>query len=137
MDKRNPHNSFLGTGWAFPPRFGRTGQVAMVSDEHDIHESLFILLSTRPGERVMHPLYGCGLRSIVFENVRESMKTEARAMITRAIERCEPRVSIELVSVYMDPARDGVLVIEVMYRVRATNSVHNLVYPFYLANGMD
>jgi phage baseplate assembly protein W len=137
MDKPISYNSFLGTGWAFPPQFGRSGQVAMVSDAHDIHESLFILLSTRPGERVMHPLYGCALRSIVFENVSESLKTEVRAMITRAIERCEPRVTVELVSVYMDPARDGVLVIEVMYRIRATNTVHNLVYPFYLATGMD
>jgi uncharacterized protein len=127
--------SFLGTGWAFPPGFSRGGQVDMVSDERDIHESLLILMATRPGERVMHPRYGCGIQAMVFENVSESVRTEIQAMVLRAIDACEPRVTVELISVHPDPDDDTVLMIEILYRVRATNTVHNLVYPFHVGAG--
>jgi uncharacterized protein len=126
--------SFLGTGWAFPPQFSSAGQVSMVSDETDIGESLRILLWTRPGERVMHPLYGCGIRTVLFENITETLRTEVRAMVTSAIERCEPRVSVELVSVYPDGQDHDILKVEVAYRIKATNAMANMVFPFYLGN---
>lgn len=124
--------NFLGTGWAFPPQFARDGRTLMVSDEQDIRESLLILLSTRPGERIMHPLYGCNLHALVFEHVSESVVTEIRHTIMQAIARCEPRVEVELVAVLPGPDAHGVLPIELAYRVRATNTVHNLVYPFHV-----
>jgi phage baseplate assembly protein W len=127
--------SFLGTGWAFPPQFRRDGGMLMVEDELDIRESLLILLSTRPGERVMRPLYGCNLHALVFEQVSESVATQIRQAVRTAIERCEPRVSVELVSVLPGPDQHGVLPIEIAYRVRATNVVDNLVYPFYVEAG--
>jgi phage baseplate assembly protein W len=127
--------SFLGTGWAFPPQFSRDGRTLMVDDEQDIRESLTILLSTRPGERVMHPLYGCNLHALVFEHVSESVVTEIRQAVHGAIERCEPRVAVELVAVLPGPDEHGVLPLEIVYRIRATNVVANLVYPFYVEAG--
>jgi phage baseplate assembly protein W len=124
--------SFLGSGWAFPPQFHRDGRMLMVEDDRDIRESLAILLSTRPGERVMRPLYGCNLHALVFEQVSENVATEIRQTVRSAIERCEPRVSVELVAVLPGPDEHGVLPIEIVYRVRATNVSHNLVYPFYV-----
>jgi len=124
--------SFLGTGWAFPPQFGRDGGAVMVSSERDIRESLGILLATRPGERIMHPLYGCNLHALVFEHVSESVVTEIRHAILQAIARCEPRVEVERVAVLPGPDADGVLPIEIVYRIRATNTVDNLVYPFHV-----
>lgn len=127
--------SFLGSGWAFPPQFSRDGRTTLVHDERDIRESLGILLSTRPGERIMHPLYGCNLHALVFEHVSESVVTEIRQTILQAVARCEPRVEIELVAVLPGPDEHGVLPIEIVYRVRATNTVHNLVYPFHVEAG--
>ena len=127
--------SFLGTGWAFPPRFGRDGRTGMVDAEDDIRESLAILLSTRPGERVMHPLYGCALHALVFEHVSETVVTEIRHTVAEAIARGEPRVVVERVAVLPGPDEDGVLPIEIVYRVRATNTVDNLVYPFRVDAG--
>lgn len=124
--------SFLGTGWAFPPSFSRAGGTAMVDDDADIRESLLILLSTRPGERVMRPLYGCDLNALVFEQVSETVVGRIRDAITGAVERCEPRVQVVLVSVLPGPSLEGILPIELVYRVRATNTMHNLVYPFYV-----
>lgn len=129
--------SFLGTGWCFPPQFGRSGGTVMVSNEEDIRESLLILLSTRPGERVMHPTYGCGLQTLVFENISESLKTKVKEMVARAIAQFETRVSVELINVLTDALGDALLKIEIGYRVNATNSVHNMVFPFYIDNGLD
>lgn len=128
--------AFLGTGWAFPPQFSR-GRIGMVSDERDIHQSLLILLSTRPGERVMHPLYGCAIQSMTFENISDSTNTEIEVMVADAIQRCEARVSVELVAVYADALDAARLNIEVTYQVNATNSAHNLVFPFYIAGATD
>ena len=67
---------FLGRGWAFPVSFGNQGRnVAMAESEEDIRQSLSILFSTRPGERIMVPDYGCNLQDYLFETVDET--TEA------------------------------------------------------------
>ena len=126
---------FLGTGWAFPPQFSRAGGTGMVRDDQDIRESLSILLATRPGERVMHPQYGCNLHALVFEHVSETVVAEIRHMVRLAITRCEPRVEVEEVNVLPGPDEHGVLPIDIVYRVRETNTVANLVYPFYVEAG--
>ena len=135
MDSSGKPGSFLGTGWSFPPQFSRAGQTVMVSDERDIRDSLLILLSTRPGERVMHPLFGCGLHSLVFETVGESERTALRALVARAIASFEPRVAVDLIAVLADSDDAALLHVEIGYRVLATNSAQNLVFPLYLENG--
>lgn len=131
-DARNA--SFLGTGWGFPPEFHpRAGGVRMVSAEDDLREALQILLSTAPGERVMHPAYGCGLRRMVFETLNEGTQAEIRDLVERAVLFFEPRIT--LLNVSIDAARldDGRLDIRLDYVIRATNSRSNMVYPFYMA----
>lgn len=134
----DPGVLFLGSGWAFPPRFRHDGVLGMASDEQDIRESLQILLSTTPGERVMHPTFGCGLRALVFESVDENLKTRIRDTIVRAVARFEQRVELDLVAVHdRELHAEGLLKIELNYRIRATNAAGNLVFPFYLGNGQD
>ncbi len=54
--------TFLGTGWGFPPTFGKNNKsVKMVSDEADINSSLKILLSNELGELIMQPNDACDL----------------------------------------------------------------------------
>ena len=127
-----PDQSFLGTGWAFPPRFEREGRSALVANEPDIRESLFILLSTVPGERVMHPTFGCGLHALVFESVTENMVTRVKDMVARAILYFEPRITLERLEIDSGEMLEGLLKIGIDYRVRATNSRYNMVYPFYI-----
>ncbi len=133
VDKR-----FLGTGWSFPPEFHKRGGelgVKLVSEEEDICESLRILLSTSPGERIMHPGYGCGLRDLVFDNITESAVTQIRDTIERAVLFFEPRIELESVDVNTDEVLEGVLRLQLKYRVRRTNTRGNIVYPFYLLEG--
>jgi phage baseplate assembly protein W len=129
---------FLGVGWAFPPEFHRrvdTLEVKMVAEEEDIRESLTILLSTSPGERVMQPSYGCGLQAKVFEIINESAITEIRDIIERAVLFFEPRISLEEIDVNTEDALDGRLKIQLNYKVRKTNTRSNIVYPFYFLEG--
>jgi uncharacterized protein len=121
---------FLGRGWSFPPRFGADG-LTMVSAEDDIRESLLILLSTVPGERVMQPTYGCGLKMHVFETINESTLAAIRDVVSKAILFFEPRVVVENIDIDQSEGMEGKLNIHVGYRVRTTNNRYNLVYPFY------
>lgn len=132
--RADPRSSFLGTGWAFPPQFLHDGQVSLVSKEQDIRESIHIILSTTPGERVMHPTFGCGLHALVFEGVDESLKTRIQDVIVRAIALFEHRVELDLVAVHTDAVDEALLKIELGYRIRATNTAENMVFPFYLGS---
>jgi uncharacterized protein len=127
-------SKFLGTGWAFPPAFDpRTREAVMVTQQQDVEESLRILLSTSPGERVMHPNYGCGLLRMVFENMDESRLTEIRSLVERAVLFFEPRVILHEVLIDTDELFEGILRLRLDYSIRTTNTRHNLVYPLYLA----
>jgi phage baseplate assembly protein W len=127
---------FLGTGWAFPPAFdGRTLHALTVSQDQDVRESLRILLSTVPGERVMHPTYGCGLQRMVFENITESTLTEIRSLVEKAVLFFEVRITLDQVEIDTADLYEGVLKLQLNYTIRSTNVRDNLVYPLYLNDG--
>ena len=109
----------------------------MVSAEEDIRQSLLILLSTTPGERVMQPSFGCGLKGKVYENINESSVTILKDMIKRAILFFEPRVVLESISADTTDSYEGRLNFLIQYRVISTNTRHNIVYPFYFREGTD
>lgn len=128
--------SFLGRGWSFPPRFdGHTGQAYLSQSEEDIVESLRILLETRPGERVMHPTYGCRLHDLVFAPMNGETTAAIRVAITQAILFFEPRITLKSVNVVTRDWAGGVLRIELSYTVNQTNTRHNMVFPYYINEG--
>ena len=129
---------FLGRGWAFPPAFNRALlSVDMLEEEADIASSLHVLLSTAQGERTMLPQYGCNLREFLFESLDTRMKTLMADKVESAILYHEPRIELE--GVQLDDSREleGVLLVEIIYRVRTTNTRFNFVFPFYKAEGTD
>lgn len=132
------NTDFLGTGWGFPPAFDNTtNKVAMSSDEADIQLSLQILLSTRKGERVMLPDYGCNLNEMLFEPMNATFKSYISEMIRTSILYYEAR--IDLNSLLIDDSQDaeGIIIINISYTVRTTNSRFNFVYPFYKREGTE
>jgi uncharacterized protein len=127
--------SFLGTGWSFPPEFSKVRNgVKMISDEEDIRNSLEVLLSTRIGERIMHPGYGCNLDEMMFEPLTLSLQTYIRDLVFTSIFYYEPRIHPEDVKL-TSAAEEGLILVEVTYVIRSTNTRHNIVYPFYLQEG--
>lgn len=136
MTTMTNEDSFLGTGWSFPPAFDReSGSVEMVQEEEDIRQSLEILLSTSIGERVMQPLYGCNLRDYQFEPVSNTFLGFLVDMVERAILFFEPRILVENISI-TEPGDiqlfEGKLLISIDYVIAGTNSRYNYVYDFYL-----
>ena len=123
---------FLGRGWGFPIAPGLDDEVAMVSDADDIRESIRIILETDPGERVMRPDFGAGLRRMVFEPINTSTMALAQHRVEEALVAWEPRIDVQDVVVTAEDAVLGILRIRIDYVVRATNTFYNLVYPFYL-----
>lgn len=128
--------SFLGTGWSFPPAFDNTtGEAILVSDEVDIAHSLRILLSTRPGERVMLPEYGCNLDVFLFDPVTTTLIAFVKELIRTAVLYYESRIDMDLINISTAQLNEGIILIELEYTIRANNSRFNLVYPFYLNEG--
>ncbi|GGG23431.1 baseplate protein [Dokdonia pacifica] len=131
-------NSFLGTGWAFPPEFVKEQkQTKMISNEEDIKSSLHILLTTRLGERVMFPEYGCNLEELLFESLNRTLITYTVDLIKTAILYHEPRIDVLKIDISETDPLEGKLVIAIDYIVRATNSRTNVVFPFYKEEGTD
>lgn len=129
---------FLGRGWSFPPEFDRqAGSVLMLEEEKDIQSSLHILLSTKLGERVMQPTYGCNMDSLVFETMNLTLLTYLKDLVENAILYHEPRIELEKVVIDTTNQSEGLLLIEIHYAVRTTNSRYNYVYPFYLNEGTN
>jgi hypothetical protein len=128
--------AFLGVGWAFPPAAGADGEAATAAYEEDIRQAVWVILATARGERVMRPDFGAGLHALLFEPITATTAALARHHTEEALVRWEPRIDTVTVGVTAEPAR-GRLMIDVRYRVRATNTFYNLVYPFYLLEGRE
>jgi len=135
MDNKNI--PFLGTGWSFPPEFGKgKNSIKMSSGAEDIKESLFILLSTKLGERFMTPDFGCDMDIFLFEPLDLDLEQKIEDEIRRAILLYETRISVD--GIGFDPDREaGALLINVDYTIRTTNTRTNIVFPFYLKEGTN
>ncbi|MBN1987643.1 MAG: GPW/gp25 family protein [Prolixibacteraceae bacterium] len=130
--------SFLGRGWSFPPEFNRGSKnVKMLEDEADIKSSLEILLSTRLGERIMVPNYGCNLDELLFKPLNLTLKTYVTDLIKTAILYHEPRIDLNKIEIDPSDELNGVLLIKLDYTIRITNSRKNMVYPFYKEEGNE
>ncbi|WP_428241079.1 GPW/gp25 family protein [Gynuella sp.] len=129
-------NQLIGSGWGFPPRFQRpsTGP-AMQEDEALIQQSLFIMLNTRTGERLHNTAYGCNLKDYLFQPTDAETLTDIKEDIARSISQYEKRVTLEEITFNTDNLYDGLLNIQLSYRIKSTNQAGNLVFPFYLTEG--
>ena len=130
----DPKRAFLGVGWAFPV-CGDSGRTATAAYDEDIRQAIGIIMGTNPGERVMRPDFGAGLAAFLFEPVNPTTMALLQQRVKDALIDWEPRIDVLTVAVSTDPLERNLLLIEVAYRVRATNSLQNLVYPFYLEEG--
>lgn len=126
---------FLGIGTRFPLALDQhTGQLARAEYEESVRQSILVILGTAKGERVMRPDFGCGIHDLVFANTSAATIGRIVHDVNEALLRFEPR--IEVLQVDARPGdTNNVLLIEIEYEVRATNTAFNLVYPFYLQQG--
>ena len=97
-----------------------------------MREAIPLILLTARGERPMRPELGAGLYDAVFTTLSSTNLGRLQAEIRRSLVRWEPRIEVLEVAVKPDAGEVGTLLIDVDYRVRATNNEFNLVFPFYV-----
>lgn len=134
----NRNTDHLGQGWSFPPTFDRTvAAVELVGAEEDIYQSLQVLLSTRLGERVMQPNYGCNLQDLVFEPLSPTVRSTIKELVRSAILYHEPRIRLLRLDLVALDELAGLVQLEVDFMIRSTNSRFSFVFPFYLQEGTN
>ena len=110
-------------------------RITMSEDEDNIRDSIWIILATAPGERVMRPDFGCGIHRLVFAVDDAATRGSAAREVRQALVLWEPR--IDVLDVGVETKYFSQLLITISYRVRTTNNVFNLVFPFYLQGGIS
>jgi phage baseplate assembly protein W len=128
-------NEIIGRGWAFPPRLGPQGGIALTGDKNEIDQAIQIILMTAPGQRVMRPTFGCRLHELVFAPNNTYTAVQARRHVEEALGMWEPRINVVNVQTRPDPHSDNCLLIEIEYEMKATHDKRSLVHPFYLIPG--
>lgn len=139
-DRDHNHNhlrDIIGRGWPFPIKPNRDGRLTFLGGEEKVRQSIWLILSTAPGERQMRPDFGCGVHDLVFQPNTAALRGVVQQQVRQALLRWEQRIDLLDVRVESDPAepRGNRLLIRVDYRVRTSNAFYNLVYPFYVNEG--
>ncbi len=123
---------FIGRGLMFPLRVDQSGSIAMTSGSADLDSSIRMVLATAPSERLMRPRFGCAIWDLLFEPINANTMGLMAVAVREALGQWEPRIEVDEVVVSPDAAADGRVTIDIVYRVRATNDLRNLVFPFYV-----
>lgn len=122
---------FLGQGWTFPIAIDASGAIARSDADSGIEQSIWLILGTAKGERMMWPDFGCGIHELVFSLNNAATSGRVAEEVQDALVLWEPRIDVLDVEATSTDDQPETLMIAISYRVRATNNVFNLVYPFY------
>lgn len=131
-----PARAYLGEGLAFPLAVGANGRLARAAGEAKVEQSIALILGTAKGERVMRPNHGCAIHDMVFQPNDPSNVVRITEAVRQALAEQEPRIVVLDVTAEQDAAHPSLVVIRVDYRVHASNTIANLVYPFFIREGL-
>ena len=138
MEFRDTAKAFLGVGWQFPVGVdAATGRLKAASSDADIAQAVRIILLTSKGERMMQPEFGCNLRQYLFAEMDYTTCTQIGREVRDSLVRWEPRITDVEVEVDTNEADAARLILRVSYVVRATNNLYNLVFPYYISEGLE
>lgn len=124
------------------PLLTPAGGVAMIADDAAVRQSIILLLTTIPGERVMRPDYGCPLHRLMFAPNDATTAGLAIHYIRQALERWERRIDVLRLdagaSIGGEPGEDSGtrLTVELDYRVRSTNGLGRVAFSVDLNGGV-
>ena len=129
-------SDFIGRGLKFPVKVDARGRLISSGGPTRLQDAIWLIVKTSLGERVMRPLFGAGVNDYVFQANSPSVRTALQIAIRSALLEWEPRVDLDTVSV--DPVADepSQVMVTVAFRIRTTNELFNVVYPFYLEEGV-
>lgn len=128
---------FLGKGFAFPVSVDPvSGRMRTAGEEESIQQAIYLILMTKKGERVMRPEFGCQIHEFAFDTMDFGTLSRMEESVKEALILWEPRIRDIEVEIAAGE-KEGVMEMHIQYVVRSTNNPYNLVYPFYLNEGME
>jgi phage baseplate assembly protein W len=131
------NEGFLGRGWRFPIKPNSMGMLDLTEQDEPVRNSIFLILSTAPGERLMRPDYGCGIHDLVFQPNTPNIRGTVQALVRKSLIQWEPRIDVLDVRAETEPDQPNQLIIRIDYRLRQNNALFNLVYPFFLRESFN
>ncbi|MDF2615253.1 MAG: baseplate protein [Clostridia bacterium] len=130
--------AFLGRGMKFPPEVdAATGRFQMAYYEEDIKESIYIILMTQKGERVMLPDFGCNIQDYIYQLPNTTYMNLLKVEVLNALTKWEPRITDIMIEIDTKQLFDAKVIVNISYVIKSTNSADNLVFPYYLNKGAD
>ena len=128
----NPIAAILGKRIAFPLHLNDRNQLAMADGDTSIRQSIYLIVMTIPGERVLRADFGCRIHELIFDPVNEQTAITAKRFVEEAIRRWEPRITIEELDVSPGDYDRGELLISIKYKHKDSPDPRSLVFPYYL-----
>jgi phage baseplate assembly protein W len=125
----------IGQGWSFPIKVNAKGGLDWSSGPDRIQAAIWTILSTSPGERLMLPSFGAGIKDYVFESNSPVLCAQLQNAIQTALTQWEPRIQLVSVVATPSPDQDNLVLVSINYQIRDTNELFNMVYPFFLTEG--
>lgn len=127
----------VGRGMAFPVRVNARGGLGWTEGAESIRQAIWIVLTTPLRSRVMLPSFGCGIHDYLFAPNTPATRALVENSVRQALDRWEPRVDVLSVGAATSPEDETLLLVDIETRQRTNNAALNLVYPFYLQEGID
>ena len=132
----NQQLEFLGESWSFPVSWDK-GKLLTSFAEMSIKESIYLILKTSISERVMHPLFGCGIDQYVFAKANEETCFRLAKDVEIALLRFEPRIIVDKIHCSLARVDDGYIDIFIDYTVDHHRRKESLIFPYYLQQGQQ
>jgi phage baseplate assembly protein W len=127
--------TLFGQGIGFPPRLGSDGRMAWAVGHRSVRESIRIILTTEPGERLMLPAFGAGLRSFLFEPNIPATHRLIEERVQHALRRWEPRVAVDSIVVAPHPDDPARATVSITYDLVATQASERIDLTVSVAGG--
>ena len=152
------NQDFIGSGWRFPIKVNARGRLEWSNGPSRVEDAIWIIIKTALGERLMRPTFGAGVDDFVFQSNSEINRVQLATVIKDALLQWEPRIDLDDVRVESgwqatdsrldeldspqamkdrSTALDSQVNVTIEYRLRTTNEIFNVVFPFYLQEGIS
>jgi uncharacterized protein len=106
--------------WPFLP-VPQNGQLIYNSLDQSVRDSIRIILTTRPGEQLMQPLFGAGLQNFLNEGNTVTIRRQIQTAITNSLQTYETRIAVDNVEVEPVAGAPSQIHVQIFYRLLRTN----------------
>jgi uncharacterized protein len=90
--------------------------------DQSVRDSIRIILTTMPGERLMTPLFGAGLQNFLDEGNTVALRRQIQSVILDTLQQYEKRITVDAVDVTPVDGAPGEIHVQIHYRTLRTNA---------------